>query len=202
MRYPVPKFQCSLPCPFVFCHLEFWCVEVAIVVVMMSTSSDIAHFKAGDVVWIPWRRHGYRIATIVSLTSRGAHVDVPAPPVEGKTSGGGSNRKSSMGGTKIIPLNQIKIYDSTVEEVGGHSDVTMMTHIDEANILHNMEVRYGRDLVYTYVGSVLLAVNPYKRLGGEERMSEYWEKPPHTRPPHPYAIAEAAYRNFVRSGMA
>ncbi|KAF4735234.1 hypothetical protein FOZ62_002844, partial [Perkinsus olseni] len=104
---------------------------------------------------------------------------------------------SSVGGTKIVPLNQIKVYDKTIDEARGHSDVTMQTHIDEANILHNMEVRYGEDLVYTYVSSVLLAVNPYKQLGGEERMAEYWQKPPHTMPPHPYAIAEAAYRNFI-----
>ncbi|KAF4759053.1 hypothetical protein FOZ63_030865 [Perkinsus olseni] len=161
---------------------------------MSTTSSELPSVQPGDVAWVPWRRHGYRLATIVSLTSRGAHIEFKDLPAD-KSAGG--SRKSSVGGTKIVPLNQIKVYDKTIDEARGHSDVTMQTHIDEANILHNMEVRYGEDLVYTYVSSVLLAVNPYKQLGGEERMAEYWQKPPHTMPPHPYAIAEAAYRNFI-----
>ncbi|KAF4747642.1 hypothetical protein FOZ62_029198, partial [Perkinsus olseni] len=161
---------------------------------MSTTSSELPSVQPGDVAWVPWRRHGYRLATIVSLTSRGAHIEFKDLPAD-KSAGG--SRKSSVGGTKIVPLNQIKVYDKTIDEARGHSDVTMQTHIDEANILHNMEVRYGEDLVYTYVSSVLLAVNPYKQLGGEDRMAEYWQKPPHTMPPHPYAIAEAAYRNFI-----
>jgi hypothetical protein len=35
----------------------------------------------------------------------------------------------------------------------------------QAALLHNVEFRYKWDLIYTYVGHLLLAVNPYKSLG-------------------------------------
>jgi myosin-1 len=35
----------------------------------------------------------------------------------------------------------------------------------QAALLHNVEFRYQWDLIYTYVGHLLLAVNPYKSLG-------------------------------------
>ena len=35
----------------------------------------------------------------------------------------------------------------------------------QAALLHNVEFRYQWDLIYTYVGHLLLAVNPYKQLG-------------------------------------
>ncbi len=37
--------------------------------------------------------------------------------------------------------------------------------MSQAALLHNVEFRYHWDLIYTYVGHLLLAVNPYKSLG-------------------------------------
>jgi myosin heavy subunit len=37
--------------------------------------------------------------------------------------------------------------------------------LHQAALLHNVEFRYNWDLIYTYVGHLLLAVNPYKALG-------------------------------------
>jgi hypothetical protein len=42
-------------------------------------------------------------------------------------------------------------------------DVVMIA--SQAALLHNVEFRYKWDLIYTYVGHLLLAVNPYKSLG-------------------------------------
>lgn len=48
---------------------------------------------------------------------------------------------------------------------GGVPDMTMMPQITEPAINDNLKRRYRRDLVYTYTGSILVAVNPYKELG-------------------------------------
>lgn len=43
-------------------------------------------------------------------------------------------------------------------------DMTTLTHLHEPGVLHNLDVRYGRDNIYTGVGSILIAVNPFKRV--------------------------------------
>ncbi|XP_026743313.1 myosin-3-like [Trichoplusia ni] len=47
----------------------------------------------------------------------------------------------------------------------GVPDMTMMPEITEQAINDNLKTRYIHDLVYTYTGSILVAVNPYKELG-------------------------------------
>jgi len=76
-----------------------------------------------------------------------------------------------------------------------------MVHLDDANILDNLRRRFARDYVYTYTANVLLAVNPYKTLPHlytQEKMADYRSKNIGSMPPHPYAIADAGYRNLVR----
>lgn len=51
------------------------------------------------------------------------------------------------------------------DEAAGVPDMTMMPHITEQAINDNLRRRYKYDLVYTYTGSILVAVNPYKELG-------------------------------------
>jgi myosin heavy subunit len=55
-----------------------------------------------------------------------------------------------------------------------------MVDIDELNhatLLQNLEARYNRDEIYTYVGPIILAMNPFKNLNdklySDEEMSKY-----------------------------
>lgn len=77
----------------------------------------------------------------------------------------------------------------------GVPDMTMMPQITEQAINDNLKKRYLRDLVYTYTGSILVAVNPYKELGcyTMEHMQNYRNKTFGTMPPHVFALAESAY---------
>jgi myosin heavy subunit len=54
-------------------------------------------------------------------------------------------------------------------------------------------------LIYTYVSSILIAVNPFKMLPlyTPERLDEYKEKGARDLPPHVYAIADNAYRSML-----
>ena len=63
--------------------------------------------------------------------------------------------------------------------------------------LQNTMVRFARDEIYTFVGSVLLAVNPYKLINGlygEAPMKSYEPLPSMEMVPHIYAVVERAYR--------
>lgn len=87
-------------------------------------------------------------------------------------------------------------------------DLTSLSHLHEPTILYSLSQRYQSDLIYTGVGPILLAVNPFKRVelysdatlaayrkDGERR--HYDPDYDETLAPHVYAIADKAYRNMT-----
>ena len=72
----------------------------------------------------------------------------------------------------------------------GVSDVTQLLTLTEETVMQNTMVRFSRDEIYTFVGSVLLAVNPYKpipMLYGEDVMMAFESGSLVDAPPHMYA---------------
>jgi myosin heavy subunit len=43
-------------------------------------------------------------------------------------------------------------------------DMVKLNHLHEAGVLDNLERRYSTDEIYTYTGSILIAVNPFKDM--------------------------------------
>lgn len=80
-------------------------------------------------------------------------------------------------------------------------DITTLTYLHEPALLANLQMRYNRQLIYTYTGSILIAVNPYQKLDesmyGKGTIEMYRGQQLGRLSPHVYAIAEDAYR-FVR----
>lgn len=46
----------------------------------------------------------------------------------------------------------------------GADDMIKLGNFDGKSILDNMSKRYNKDVIYTYIGTILLAVNPFKRI--------------------------------------
>lgn len=64
--------------------------------------------------------------------------------------------------------------------------------------MHQLRQRYAKDLIYTYIGTILVSINPYQLLPiyTSEKVEAYQAK--HTElEPHVFAIAAEAYKRLM-----
>uniref|UniRef100_A0A8C9FN67 Myosin IH n=1 Tax=Pavo cristatus TaxID=9049 RepID=A0A8C9FN67_PAVCR len=82
------------------------------------------------------------------------------------------------------------------DRVGVQDFVLLDSHTSEAAFLNNLRKRYQENLIYTYIGTLLVSVNPYKELDiyTVTQMQLYRGVNFFELPPHLYAIADNAYR--------
>ena len=71
--------------------------------------------------------------------------------------------------TPIYNGSQFDIHIDNVMEysqkaVEGTGDMVEIDELNHATLLYNMFSRYSKDQIYTYVGPILLAVNPFKNV--------------------------------------
>nr|GMD00427.1 myosin XI D [Ipomoea batatas]GMD84629.1 myosin XI D [Ipomoea batatas]GMD90748.1 myosin XI D [Ipomoea batatas] len=82
----------------------------------------------------------------------------------------------------------------------GVDDMTKLAYLHEPGVLANLKSRYTMNEIYTYTGNILIAVNPFKRLPslyGKDVMEKYKGAVFGELSPHPFAIADSAYRQAV-----
>jgi myosin-1 len=99
-------------------------------------------------------------------------------------------------------------YDAQIEN-DLDCDLAFLDEINTDTITAKLEERYKAEKIYTYIGPVLIAVNPYKLIQVRDMgidiydnkvIKEYQKKMIHEVKPHPFAVAEDAYRNMCEYG--
>eukprot|EP00904_Undaria_pinnatifida_P011109 jgi/Undpi1/7128/HiC_scaffold_22.g09602.m1 len=81
------------------------------------------------------------------------------------------------------------------------ADMTALHHIHEPGILHNLKERSRpwRQTPYTFMGTILLAVNPLKAVP-TPLVEDFKDQSLDPEIPHPYAIAELSYNQMRMAG--
>lgn len=61
-------------------------------------------------------------------------------------------------------------------------------------------LRFEKGRIYSYIGEVVVSVNPYRAMNiyGRDTVEQYKGRELYERPPHLFAIADAAYKAMKR----
>ncbi|XP_048048209.1 myosin VIb isoform X1 [Megalobrama amblycephala] len=135
----------------------------------------------GKPVWAPHPTDGFQLGMIVDIGADALTIE----PL------------NQRGKTFLAPISQVFPAE---DDVNKHvEDNCSLMYLNEATLLNNIRVRYSKDLIYTFVANILIAVNPYfdiPKLYSPESIKSYQRRSLGTLPPHVYAIADKAYRDM------
>ncbi|KAM4746172.1 unconventional myosin-Ih isoform 2-T2 [Anableps anableps] len=87
----------------------------------------------------------------------------------------------------------------TARDRVGIQDFVLLDETTEVAVISNLKKRFSKDLIYTYIGTLLVSVNPYKELDiySKKQMDVYMGVNFFELPPHIYALADNAYHTML-----
>jgi len=79
-------------------------------------------------------------------------------------------------------------------------DLVQLADVNEAGIMHLLRTRFSNDHIYTWVGNILVAVNPFKLLPiyTPTVIDQVQHRGVGDAAPHTFVIADTAYKNLRR----
>uniref|UniRef100_A0A668A9N9 Myosin IXA n=1 Tax=Myripristis murdjan TaxID=586833 RepID=A0A668A9N9_9TELE len=86
------------------------------------------------------------------------------------------------------------------EPQGDHADLCRLPELNERSLLDNLRSRFRQEKIYTYVGSILIVINPFKFLPiyNPKYVKIYDNHSLGELEPHIYAVADVAYHAMLQ----
>ncbi|KAJ0034036.1 hypothetical protein Pint_25216 [Pistacia integerrima] len=128
---------------------------------------------------------------------------------------------------KTVVAKASNVYPKDAEfPPSGVDDMTKLAYLHEPGVLYNLKCRYDINEIYvnasyhcyyfmqlysfsfgsgTYTGNILIAVNPFRRLPhlyDNHMMEQYKGAALGELSPHPFALADSAYRLMINEGIS
>ncbi|XP_066368151.1 myosin-17-like isoform X6 [Miscanthus floridulus] len=111
---------------------------------------------------------------------------------------------TTNGKTVIVSISGIHPKDTEVPS-DGIDDMTRLSYLHEPGVLNNLAVRYAKNIIYTYTGNILIAINPFQslpHLSEPRTMEKYKGANFGELDPHVFAIADVSYRQMMNEGKS
>uniref|UniRef100_A0A8C1G5D8 Unconventional myosin-Id n=1 Tax=Cyprinus carpio TaxID=7962 RepID=A0A8C1G5D8_CYPCA len=82
----------------------------------------------------------------------------------------------------------------------GKADFVLLDSVSLDEFMANLKLRFEKGRIYSYIGEVVVSVNPYRAMNiyGRDTIEQYKGRELYERPPHLFAIADAAYKAMKR----
>ncbi|XP_077527332.1 myosin heavy chain isoform X25 [Haemaphysalis longicornis] len=135
-------------------------------------------YDGKKMVWVPDEKEGFILGNISSTKGDMVTVDCP---------GGERTLKKEL----LQQVNPPKFEKC--------EDMSSLTYLNDASVLHNLKERYYCHLIYTYSGLFCVAINPYKRFPiYTKRVVDIYKGRRRTEvPPHVFAVSDGAYMDML-----
>uniref|UniRef100_A0A8B9TGN9 Unconventional myosin-Ib n=1 Tax=Anas platyrhynchos TaxID=8839 RepID=A0A8B9TGN9_ANAPL len=87
---------------------------------------------------------------------------------------------------------------SLLDDMIGVGDMVLLEPLNEDSFINNLKKRFDHSEVYTYIGSVVISINPYRPLPiyTPEKVEEYRNRNFYELSPHIFALSDEAYRSL------
>uniref|UniRef100_A0A671L547 Unconventional myosin-Ib-like n=1 Tax=Sinocyclocheilus anshuiensis TaxID=1608454 RepID=A0A671L547_9TELE len=95
-------------------------------------------------------------------------------------------------------MSKMEVKTSLLDNMIGVGDMVLIEPLSEDTFIENLKKRFDHSEIYTYIGSVVISMNPYKSLPiyTAEKVEEYRNRNFYELSPHIYALADEAYRSL------
>ncbi|XP_052164075.1 myosin-17-like isoform X6 [Oryza glaberrima] len=146
--------------------------------------ASMLNIVIGSHVWVEDKNSAWVDGEVFRIDGKNAHV------------------RTTKGKTVIANVSDIHPKD-TEAPPDGVDDMTRLSYLHEPGVLDNLAVRYARNLIYTYTGNILIAINPFQRLPNlvdVRTMEKYKGANLGDLDPHVFAIADVSYRQMMNEG--
>lgn len=107
---------------------------------------------------------------------------------------------------EVFKMNSSDVVRVTDNDDEGVDDILKLRDFSEMSLIHTLRVRYFRGAIYTFVGPILVSINPYKYIKGiysEKTMNSYHISEKNSAlAPHLFAVAESSYSALLNRKTA